>query len=88
MRQIDVARQIFSFLPPLPPMEELQPKTGYDAQLVNDILEQFELAWFAGRASRDDTHSSTSLQTDYFANAPNDPSFHGGQHALADNPHF
>lgn len=86
LQQVDAARHIFSSLPPKPSIEALRPKVEYNAQLVNDILEQFDLTGYATRASRNEARPFTTLEEDYFANNNDELSLQGETFSLADDP--
>lgn len=67
LEQVTVARRIFTSLPPPPQLSKLVPRNEYDARLVHDILEQYDLSGLAARLVEDDADTSRSLEVDYFA---------------------
>lgn len=67
LEQVAAARHVFTALPPPPPPSKLIPRNEYDAKLVHDVLEQYDLSRLAARLVQDDAEASQSLETDYFA---------------------
>jgi len=60
-----IARRIFTTLPPAPNPEELAAKSSYDAELIAEILDEYDLTHLAEWVD-DELKITHTLEQDYF----------------------